>query len=147
MLNDSRISIYRYVEDILTSVTENVYLMNEPQELTQSDTEDGFIVIRVGDLMDASEFDGDAYGYARVFVECYVPPITRGRLDVEKYTQFEEDINAAIKLATESDNDGTYWIQPDSFISADMGEDSNANNAYYMFVKSFVVMIDEEQSE
>ena len=49
MLNDSRISIYRYVENILTSVTENVYLMNEPQELTQSDTEDGFIVIRVGD--------------------------------------------------------------------------------------------------
>ena len=147
MLNDSRISIYRYVENILTSVTENVYLMNEPQELTQSDTEDGFIVVRVGDLLDASEFEGSAYGYARVFVECYVPPISRGRLDVEKYTQFEEDINAAIKLATESDNDGTYWIQPDSFISADMGEDSNANNAYYMFVKSFVVMIDEEQSE
>ena len=147
MLNDSRISIYRYVENILTSVSENVYLMNEPQELTKSDTEDGFIVVRVGDLLDASEFEGSAYGYARVFVECYVPPISRGRLDVEKYTQFEEDINAAIKLATESDNRGTYWIQPDSFISADMGEDSNANNAYYMFVKSFVVMIDEEQSE
>jgi len=142
MANDSRMGIYEYVENILLSVTENVYLMDEPQELTDDDTENGFIVIRVGDFFDASEFRGSTYAAARVFVECYVPPITRGRLDVAKYTQFEEDINAAISLATESDNEGTYWIDEDSFISADLGEDSNANNAYYVFVKSFVVMVD-----
>ena len=144
MTNDSRIGIYEYVENILTSVTENVYLMNEPQELTDDDTENGFIVIRVGDFIDASEFRGSTYAAARVFVECYVPPITRGRLDVAKYTQFEQDINAAISLATESDNEGTYWIDEDSFISADLGDDSNANNAYYMFVKSFIVMVDSQ---
>ena len=136
--------IYEYVENILLSVTENVYLMDEPQELTDDDTENGFIVIRVGDFFDASEFRGSTYAAARVFVECYVPPITRGRLDVAKYTQFEDDINAAISLATESDNEGTYWIDEDSFISADLGEDSNANNAYYVFVKSFIVMVDSQ---
>jgi len=145
MVNESRIGIYKYVEEILESVTENVYLMNEPQELLQSDAEDGFIVIVVGDFVDASEFQDEAYGMARVYVQCYVPPITRGRLDVEKYEKFENDINAAIKTASESDNTGTYWIQPDSFISADLGEEENANNAYYMFVKSFVVIVDGNQ--
>lgn len=143
MVEESRMDIYAYLEGILTSVTENVYLMDEPQELTQSDTEDGFIVISLGDVVDASEFNGSAFGMVRAYVRCYVPPITRGRLDVDKYKVFEDDINAAIKLASE-DNTGTYWIQPDSFISADMGENSNANNAYYVFVKSFVVMVDDE---
>lgn len=141
MVDESRIGIYEYVESILTSVNENVYLMDEPQELTQSDTEDGFIVIRVGEFIDASEFNLEAYALSRVYIECFVPTASRGRIDEQKYKQFEDDINAAVTLAT-SDNQGTYWIQPDSFISADMGEMSNANNAYYMFVKSFIVVVD-----
>jgi hypothetical protein len=149
MVNDSRMGIYEYVESLLVihdnkGVTDNVYLMNEPQELTQSDTEDGFIVIRVGDLNDASEFQGEAYGWARVFVQCYVPPITRGRLDKSKYKAFEDSINEVIKDASTNDNQGTYWIQGDSVLSMDSNDDNNANNAYYMFVKSFIVMIDEE---
>lgn len=144
MLDDSRIGIYEYVESILTSVTENVYLMDEPQELTQSDTEEGFIVISVGEFYDAGEFKGSAYAAARVFVRCFVPPITRGRLNKTLYKQFEDDVNAAVSLASTSDNTGKYWIDEESVISADFGEDSNANNAYYMFVKSFVVLIDDE---
>lgn len=144
MVNESRIDIYEYIESVLTSVTENVYLMNEPQELTDSDTKDGFIVITIGDFVDASEFPNAAYGMTRVFVQCYVPPISRGRLDKDKYKAFENAINSAIKTASE-DNSGRYWIQPDSLISADFGEDENANNAYYMFVKSFIVETDESQ--
>ena len=144
MIDDSGIGIYEYVESIMESVTENVYLMNEPQELTTSDTEEGFIVILVGDFVDASEFKGNAYAAARVFVQCYIPPITRGRLNKELYKKFEDDVNAAIALASTSDNTGKYWIDEESFISADMGEDDNANNAYYMFVKSFVVMVGDE---
>ena len=109
MVNESRIGIYEYIEGILTeSVTENVYLMNEPQELTQSDVEEGFIVIRVGDLIDESEFSDETFATARVFVECYVPPITRGRLNKELYKKFEDDINAAISHASKTDNKGTY---------------------------------------
>ena len=144
MVDESRIGIYEYVKNIMESVTENVYLMNEPQELTDSDTKDGFIVIVVGDLADASEFDGQAFGMTRVFVQCYVPPISRGRLDIQKYKSFEDDINAAIKLATEGDNDYKYWIMPDSVISSDFGDFGSADNPYYVFVKSFVVMIGNE---
>ena len=137
--------IYEYVENILTSITENVYLMEEPQELTEDDATNGFIVVTVGDLLDASEFKYSAFGYARVYIRCYVPPISRGRLDVAKYKQFEDDINAAIDLATESDNNGTYWIDEDSIISSDGKDEGNANNTYYMFIKSFVVVVDAEQ--
>ena len=148
MYDDSRIGIYRYVESLLTTnVTENVYLMNEPQELTQSDTEDGFIVIRVGDFNDASEFDGEAYGWARVFVEAYIPPITRGRLNISKYEQFEDGINLVIKNAAETHSNGLYWIKSDSVLSMDGNDESNANNAYYMFVKSFIVMVEQVNAE
>lgn len=143
MVAESRIAIYQYVASILEEVSENVYLMDEPQELTQSDTEDGFIVISLGDMIDHGEFEGESFATVRAYIRCYVPPITRGRLNVELYDQFEKGINAAVKDASVNDNKGKYWIQQDSFISTDMGEDSNANNAYYMFVKSFVVVIDE----
>lgn len=143
-MNDSRIGIYEYIESILTSVTENVYLMNEPQELTDSDTTEGFIVIRVGDLVDAGEFRDSTFGYATVFIECYVPPITRGRLDVAKYRQMEADVNAAIRRAAEEDTDGEYYIVEDSILSADSNAENNANNAYYMFLKSFIVEINNE---
>lgn len=144
MVDESRISIYEYVESILTSVTENVYLMDEPQELTQSDTEEGFIVISVGDFIDASEFNGNAYAATRVFVRCFVPPITRGRLNKTLYKQFEDDVNAAIALASSSNDNSKYWIDEESVISADFGEESNANNVYYMFVKSFVVLVEDD---
>lgn len=145
MYDDSRIGIYQYVESLLVKdgdngVTENVYLMNEPQSLTQSDTEEGFIVIRVGDFFDAGEFKGETYGWARVFVETYVPPITRGRLDIDKYEAFESAINTIIKDASDVRN-GKYWIQGESVLSIDMNNQSNANNAYFMFIKSFVVMV------
>ncbi len=80
-----------------------------------------------------------------MYIRCYVPPISRGRLDVVKYKQFEDDINAAIDLATESDNNGTYWIDEDSIISSDGKDEGNADNSYYMFIKSFIVVVDAEQ--
>lgn len=147
MVDDSRIGVYDYLEEIFTSVTENVYLMDEPQELTQSDTEDGFVVISLGDMVDASEFQGSTYGMIRAYVRCYVPPMTRGRLNKELYKKFEDDINAVVKLASESDNQYKYWIETESFISADLGDDSNKDNAFFVFVKSFIVVVDDETVE
>ncbi len=145
MLNDSRIDIYDYLYNLLYDVvTKNVYSMREPQELTKSDTEDGFIVIHVGDLNDEGEFNGQAYGWARCYIEAFVPPITRGRLDYEKYKTFEDGINTVIKLATE-DNTGTYFIQEGSVLSMDADETSNANNSYFTFIKSFIVNIDKQE--
>lgn len=143
MLRKSRIDIYNYLYTKLHGVvTKNVYSMNEPQELTESDTKDGFVVIRVGDLNDESEFSGAAYGWARVFIEAYVPPKSRGRLDKEKYVSFENGINAVIENAS-SQQEGIYGIQEGSIISMDAVEETNANNNYFMFVKSFILTIDE----
>lgn len=145
MLNESRIDIYDYLYNLFYDVvTKNVYSMREPQELTKSDTTDGFIVIRVGDLIDASEFARQTYGEVRCYVEAFVPPISRGRLDYEKYKTFEDGINAVIELAMQ-DNTGSYHIQEGSVLSSDAEESSTANNSYFTFIKSFIVTIDEQE--
>jgi len=143
MVNESRIDIYDYLYNLFYDVvTKNVYSMQEPQELSASDTKDGFIVIRVGSLNDESEFVGQAYGRVRCYVQAFVPPISRGRLDFKKYKEYEDGINAVIKLATESDS-GTYTIQEESVLSSDAEETSTSNNLFFTFIKSFVVIIDE----
>lgn len=145
MLNESRIDIYDYLYNLFFDVvTKNVYSMREPQELTKSDTTDGFIVIKVGDINDESEFDGEAYGWARCYVEAYIPPIKRGRLDFDKYKAFEDGINAIIKSESKKD-EGDYYIKSDSVLSMDANETSNSDNQYFLFVKSFVVVIDKEE--
>ena len=142
MYEESRLEIYNYVESLLTEVSENVYPMHKPEELTDSDTEDGFIVINVDEINDASEFKRSAFGWASVYVSCYVPHMSRGRLDKDKYEQFESGVNDAIDAATE-DNTGSYWIDDGSVLSMDDNDDSNADNAYSMFIKSFIVFINE----
>lgn len=145
MVNESRIGIYNYLYDLFYDVvTKNVYSMNEPQELTDSDVKNGFIVIRVGDLLDESEFSGKAYGEVRCFVEGYVPPISRGRLNYDKYQAMENGINGVINNATSSDTHGDYSIQEGSVLSYDADETSNANNQFFLFIKSFIVVIDKQ---
>lgn len=145
MYNESRIDIYDYLYNLFYGVvTRNVYSMQEPQELTASDTADGFIVIRVGSILDESEFDLHTYGRVRCYIEAFVPPISRGRLDYEKYKAFEDSINEVIKLASE-DNTGTYHIESEDILSMDAEETSNANNVYFTFIKSFIVQIEEQE--
>lgn len=141
MLNESRIDIYDYLYNIFYDVvTKNVYLMRVPQELTESDATEGFIVIRVGGINDESEFSGQAYGRVRCYVQAYVPQISRGRVDGNRYKEYEDAINAIIKIAAE-DNQGQYNIEEGSIISTEEDEISNANNSYFTFIKSFIVNI------
>lgn len=143
MIPKSRKDIYDYIYGLLYGVvSENVYPMNESQELTESDVKDGFIVIRVGTMVDESEFKGEAFGWCRVFVEAYVPPMSRGRLDEEKYYAFESSINTAIDNEVDNGTNKEYSIIEDGIISWDDFDDSNANNVFYKFVKSFRVQID-----
>ena len=142
MIDESRIGIYNYVYGLLYDVvTKNVYSMNEPQELTDSDTHDGFIVIRVGDVYDNSEFPCETYAQVRVFVEAYIPPISRGRLDKAKYKSFEDGINAVIAEEMSNGTNEHYSIESDGILSMDSNQDTNANNTYYMFIKSFIITI------
>jgi hypothetical protein len=142
MVNASRTDIYNYLYGLLYgTVTENIYSMKEPQELTDSDTKDGFIVINVGYLIDESEFYCEAYGSVRCYVEAFIPPKSRGRLDVEKFGQYENAINSVIDIASRT-QEGDYYIEKDSVISLDSTESSTSDNAYFTFIKSFVVIID-----
>lgn len=141
MVNESRIDIYDYLYNLFYDVvTKNVYSMETPQELTQSDTQDGFIVLHVGDLNDESEFAHQTYGWARCFVEAFIPPISRGRLDYDKYREFEDAITDVIHLASDEVIDG-YSVQEGSVLSMDGSETTNANNSYFTFIKSFIVNI------
>ena len=145
MLNESRIDVYDYLYNVFYDVvTKNVYAMYEPQELTESDNKDGFLVITVGNLTDESEFSDNAYGWARCYVEAYIPAISRGRLDYEKYKEFEDGINALIDEESARSN-GTYTILEGSVLSADTRESTGANSVFYTFVKSFIVIIDEQE--
>lgn len=142
MFEKSRIGIYDYLYNLFYNVvTKNVYSMHEPEELTQDDTKGGFIVIRVGDIQDMSEFRANAYGQVRCYVEAYVPPMSRGRLDYAKYEAFEKKIEEVIENAIASGGNEDYSIQDEEILSMDTKEDSQSNNQYFLFIKSFIVTI------
>lgn len=144
MFSVSRKAIYDYLYNLFYGVvTENVY-EKEPQELTKSDVEDGFIILTVGILNDSSEFSCETYGEARCFVEAYIPPRSRGRLNLDKYEAFENSINQVIKTAA-ADSSGDYQIQEESVISSDGDVVSNANNIFHTFIKSFTVFTDVQE--
>lgn len=148
MIDDTRLGIYDYVENLLvTNVTENVYMMNEPKELTDDDANDGFVVVNVGDYVDESEFNGEAFAYARAFVTAFVPAMSRGRLDKVKYKAFEDGINEIISLASRADNIGMYWIDEDSVLSIDGVRESNSNGTFFTFIKSFIVIVGIEPTQ
>ena len=141
MIDGSRIGIYNYLYNLLYGVvSNNVYQMREPQELTQSDVADGFVVIRVGEINDASEFIGETYAWARCYIEVFVPPMSRGRLNHAKYSEFESAINSIIQSEAQK-SDGAYSIQESNVLSVDDMELGNANNGYHTFIKSFLVII------
>ena len=145
MVNESRIDIYDYLYNLLFGVvSENVYDMRVPTELTESDTTDGFLVIHVGSIVDESEFDGQAYGRVRCFIEAFIPSVSRGRMNHDIYAMFENSINQIIKEQSET-GDSQYYIEKDSLISADDIEGSDDNNSYFSFIKSFIVVIDKKE--
>lgn len=143
MFNDSRIDIYDYLYDLVVDneVTENVYLVSEPQDLTTSDKKDGFVVIRVGGINDQSQFDRETYGWTRVYVSAYVPSTSRGRLDYEKYKAMEDKLTNAIDTTEAQGAVNGYAIVKNSTLSMDGATMSTANNLFYTFVKSFRVLI------
>lgn len=141
MFNESRIDLYDYISGIFSDVSENIYKMKIPQELTESDTTDGFIVVYLGDIYDDSEFLKEAYGDVRVVVSAYIPLKSRGRLNKELYKAFESGINEALDNEILNGNSEHYTIQDDGILSMDDIEDNNANNSYSVYTKTFVVTV------
>lgn len=141
MLNESRIDLYDYICGIFGDVSENIYKMKIPQELTESDATEGFIVVYLGDIYDDSEFLKQAYGDVRVVVSAYVPLKSRGRLNKELYKAFESSINDALDDEILNGNNEHYTIQDDGILSMDDVEDNNANNSYSVYTKTFIITI------
>ena len=142
MVEESRIAIYEYLKPLFSGVTENIYPMRVPTDNTTDDTINGFIVIKVGNIRDESEFDLQTFGWVRCYVTAYVPQKNRGRLDKEKYKAFEDGINEVIRSEIEHPTSNVYYIQGDGVLSMDDDEDTNKGNQYNVFVKSFIVTID-----
>lgn len=143
MYNESRMDLYDYLYNLVYDVvTKNVYRLGEPTETTTSDTEDGFVVITVGNLQDDSEFYLDTYGHVRCSFTAFVPKKSRGRLDATKYRAFESGINEVVKNAIEAVNDGDYAILSDGVLSMDDNETTQKGNQYHVYVKSFIVTVD-----
>jgi len=148
MITDStRISIYEYLDGVFEDVTDNLYNMSMPEETTANDAENGFCVINVGNVYDESEFSCDAYGWVRCQIAAYVPKRTRGRLDKEKYKAFEDAIIEAIVDNLDSENESGYYIMQDSVLSMEGDEERIKGNQYHMFIKSFIVVIDQESNK
>ena len=146
MYNSSRKDIYDWLYDLFYDVvTKNVYAMFKPLELSSSDTKNGFLVISIGNFIDESEFQCDAFGACRVFVTAYVPLLSRGRLDYDKYDTYELAINNAIQSVIDDDK-GYYSIIEDSILSMDGIDDENATNQFATYTKSFVVTMDEDKT-
>ena len=142
MVDESRINIYNYLHSIFDGhVTTNVYDISIPQELTASDVHDGFLVLHIGNVNDESEFPREAYGRVRCYVEAYVPPISRGRLNSKRYKEIEDKINLCIENAFASGNSKKYGIVQDSVLSMDGFDVSSVNNAFYAFAKSFILYV------
>jgi hypothetical protein len=142
MSDTSRISVYEFAYGMFSSLGVNVYSMEVPQSLdTATDIASGFIVIRVNNIYDNSEFVGNTYATSRVLVEAYIPAKTRGRVDVTKYKALQDKINAVVKEHCEKVNQD-YVVSADSILNYD---DTLINNTteFFMYVISFTVTMTE----
>lgn len=147
MINESRSDINDYLYGLFyNTVSTNVYPKDVPTELTNSDTTDGFLVLSFGEVNDAGEFRKESYGLVRCYVEVFVPVISRGRYNKNKYKQYENAVNQVIDNEIANPSSSTYTILADSIISFDDDENANSDNRYMLFVKSFVVMINDESN-
>lgn len=142
MSDISRISVYEFACGMFSSLGVNVYSMEVPQSLdTATDIASGFIVIRVNNIYDNSEFVGNTYATSRVLVEAYVPAKTRGRVDATKYKALQDKINIIVKEYCEKVNQD-YVVSEDSILNYD---DTFINNTteFFMYVISFTVTMTE----
>lgn len=143
MVNESRNDLIEYLYGLLyDKVTKNVYPMGVPTELSASDKTNGFIVIRVGQINDESEFAKQTFGWVRCYFDAYVPVLSRGRYNKTKYKAMEDAINQVIDETVANSGSDVYSVEEDSVLNFDDDEHSNADNRFFLFIKSFIVTID-----
>ena len=116
--------------------------MGEPTENTTQETKDGFVVIDIGGIEDESEFYGQAHAQVRCYIVSYIPKKTRGKLDDSKYREMEQSIESVILGEMQTPSNPNYYIVDDGVISMESEETTQKGNQYHLYIKSFVVGID-----
>lgn len=138
----SRKNLYSYVASMFVGIVKGIY-KHMPTALSPEDTTNGFIVIRMGNIDDSSEFYGNTYAKTRIYVECYVPDVntttTNGVMSTTKYDAMQQAVDDKIDAECEKVNQ-TYTISRESILSSD---DTYANKAvsFMVYITSFQVII------
>lgn len=145
MFEVSRLAIYDYLLSMFMGlVNNNVYRITVPTATTQSDVKNGFIVVRVGDINDESEFHHDTYGWVRCYVTAYIPKFGNGYLDDDIYGEYETKITQKIEEEIAQSTNENYYILEDDVLSMDDDVNTQKGNQYHTYTKSFVVVIDKQ---
>jgi hypothetical protein len=138
----SRKNLYSYVASMFVGIVKGIY-KHMPTTLSTEDTTNGFIVIRMGNIDDSSEFYGNTYAKTRIYVECYVPDVntttTNGVMSTTKYDTMQQAVDDKIDAECEKVNQ-TYTISRESILSSD---DTYVNKAvsFMVYITSFQVII------
>lgn len=138
----SRKNLYSYVASMFVGIVKGIY-KHMPTALSPEDTTNGFIVIRMGNIEDSSEFYGNTYAKTRIYVECYVPDVntttTNGVMSTTKYDAIQQAVDDKIDAECEKVNQ-TYTISRESILSSD---DTYVNKAvsFMVYITSFQVII------
>ena len=138
----SRKDLYSYVASMFVGIVKGIY-KHMPTALSPEDTTNGFIVIRMGNIDDSSEFYGNTYAKTRIYVECYVPDVntttTNGVMSTTKYDTIQQAVDDKIDAECEKVNQ-TYTISRESILSSD---DTYVNKAvsFMVYITSFQVII------
>lgn len=138
----SRKNLYSYVASMFVGIVKGIY-KHMPTALSPEDTTNGFIVIRMGNIDDSSEFYGNTYAKTRIYVECYVPDVntttTNGVMSTTKYDAMQQAVDDKIDAECEKVNQ-TYTISRESILSSD---DTYVNKAvsFMVYITSFQVII------
>jgi hypothetical protein len=138
----SRKDLYSYVASMFVGIVKGIY-KHMPTALSPEDTTNGFIVIRMGNIDDSSEFYGNTYAKTRIYVECYVPDVntstTNGVMSTTKYDAMQQAVDDKIDAECEKVNQ-TYTISRESILSSD---DTYVNKAtsFMVYITSFQVII------
>ena len=138
----SRKDLYSYVASMFVGIVKGIY-KHMPTALSPEDTTNGFIVIRMGNIDDSSEFYGNTYAKTRIYVECYVPDVntstTNGVMSTTKYDTMQQAVDDKIDAECEKVNQ-TYTISRESILSSD---DTYVNKvvSFMVYITSFQVII------
>lgn len=138
----SRKDLYSYVASMFVGVVKGIY-KHMPTALSPDDITNGFIVLRMGNIDDSSEFYGNTYAKTRIYVECYVPDVntttTNGVMSTTKYDAMQQAVDNKIDAECSKVNQ-TYTISRESILSSD---DTYVNKAvsFMVYITSFQVII------